>query len=76
MYKSVSTDEQDYVRVTTIEICIALCPKLSQEDISKHIVPVIITLSKDPAWKVRYNTANHFVDVPCFFLSINLLCVK
>ena len=76
MYKSVSTDEQDYVRLVTIEICIALCSKLTQEDISKNIIPVIITLSKDSAWKVRYNTANHFVEVTRIFFAIFFLLLN
>ena len=63
MFNSVAADDQDSVRLLTIQLSIDLFEKLSQDDINENIIPTVLNLSRDSSWKVRYMVAEKLVNV-------------
>ena len=63
LFKISSTDEQDSVRFLSVDSCIALGQKFTQEEITEHLLPTVINLLKDSSWRVRYMVADKFVNV-------------
>lgn len=63
MFKSTANDDQDSVRLLSIQIGIELCDKLSPEEIGEHILPIAASLSRDSSWRVRYMVADKLVKV-------------
>ncbi|CAN0311863.1 unnamed protein product, partial [Laminaria digitata] len=56
-------DDQDSVRLQTIDNCSALAQVLPVEDQTKHILPVVLETAKDTSWRVRWSAANKFHEL-------------
>lgn len=65
LFQVVSTDDQDSVRFSSVDSCIALGKKFTPEETRTHLLPTVINLAKDSSWRVRYMVAEKYVNV-CF----------
>ena len=70
LFKSVTEDDQDFVRFMAVGSCVSLCSRLSPEQVKERILPVTKKLATDNAWRVRYMAADRFCDV-CIFDYLN-----
>jgi len=56
-------DQQDSVRLRTVENCVMIAKLLTPEDRQAKILPVIYALCKDKSWRVRYMVADKFCSL-------------
>ena len=68
MFKKLSADDQDSVRLLVVEAVAGLSSNLSPEEVDKHLTTTIKGLCEDKSWRVRYMCAENFVDL-CKVLS-------
>lgn len=59
MFQALKDDDQDSVRLITIENCVAFAKALPKEAV-QHVLPTIKACAKDESWRVRYMVADHF----------------
>lgn len=57
LFKKLSTDDQDSVRLITVESCSPLAKSLPSEAVEQHILPALLQFSEDKSWRIRYNSA-------------------
>lgn len=63
MFQSQVTDDQDSVRLLSVDVLIAIAETLKTQEISKYnseLVNLSNTLFNDKSWRVRYMAANRF----------------
>jgi serine/threonine-protein phosphatase 2A regulatory subunit A len=59
-----SKDEQDSVRLLSVENCIALAKALGSKDlVLQYILPGVRNYCIDKSWRVRYMLADHFTGI-------------
>lgn len=63
LFKKLAEDDQDSVRLLTVEILVALANRLSKEQIKDLLLPAFTALANDKAWRVRYMVASEYVKV-------------
>lgn len=63
MYRKLSSDDQDSVRLLTVEDLIAIAKQFSGAEVKEHFLPQIRQSVQDKSWRVRYMVAQHFVEV-------------
>lgn len=63
LYRKLSTDDQDSVRLLTIPDLIAISANLSPEETKEHMLDSIRSAVADKSWRVRYMVANEFVGL-------------
>jgi hypothetical protein len=63
LFQKLSQDDQDSVRLLTVEILVALAKRLDEEKRRELLLPAFTTLSNDKAWRVRYMVASKYVEV-------------
>lgn len=63
VYKKLATDDQDSVRLLTVQDLIAISQQLGPEDVKSHLLVQLRSSVSDKSWRVRYMVANHFVEV-------------
>jgi serine/threonine-protein phosphatase 2A regulatory subunit A len=63
IYKQLTADEQDAIRVVCIESLIAIVRYLTKEDNQRYILPILLTLTEDKSWKVRLTIAKNFPEL-------------
>ncbi len=63
MFEKLALDDQDSVRLLTVEGCVALGSMLSPEENNIALLPLIRNTLNDKSWRVRYMAAVHFVEV-------------
>lgn len=63
LFEKLSQDNQDSVRLLTVEVLVALANKLSEEQTKTLLLPAFIYLANDKAWRVRYMVASKYVEV-------------
>src|SRR5688500_12317533 len=63
VFIQLSSDEQDSVRLLSVDNCVALGSTLNHEEFVQHILPIIKQCVNDKSWRVRYMVANHFCDI-------------
>lgn len=62
--KTLSTDDQDSVRLLTVEALIAVARCMSEGDNKQdQIMQIFNALVSDRSWRVRYMVADHLVDM-------------
>ncbi|CCG84102.1 protein of unknown function [Taphrina deformans PYCC 5710] len=62
--QSLSVDDQDSVRLLTVDALIAVARTLASEsDNRQHTLPIFKSLANDKSWRVRYMVADHFVTI-------------
>lgn len=53
-----TTQDKNYLnRTTTLYAVKALIPVYSPEDIERHLLPLVMSLQRDPVPNIRFNTA-------------------
>lgn len=63
MFQSQVTDDQDSVRLLSVDVLIAIAEALKSQDITKYnteLVTLASALFSDKSWRVRYMAANRF----------------
>ena len=69
LFKAIAGDDQDSVRLLAIQAASDLGENLSLEQLNEHIMPVILLLSRDTSWRVRFMVAAHLVKIALPFNS-------
>jgi hypothetical protein len=74
IYRRLHADDQDSVRLLTIEDLIAIAQKMSPAEVQDHLLKQIRQSIGDKSWRVRYMAASHFNEVrlELFNVSTNL----
>ena len=63
LYRKLSSDDQDSVRLLTVQDLIAISEILDHEETKNYLLPSIRSAVSDKSWRVRYMVADHFVEV-------------
>ncbi len=63
IYRKLSTDDQDSVRLLTVEDLIAIARKLEPAEVKEQLLMSLKSSVSDKSWRVRYMVADHFVQV-------------
>ncbi len=63
MYRKLSCDEQDSVRLLTVQSLIGIAKQLEPVDTKLHLQTPLRELVMDKSWRVRFMVANQFVEV-------------
>lgn len=74
LFQHLASDDQDSVRLLTVEILIAIAEVVPKEQQSSHgvLLTALRSLIEDKSWRVRYMVADRFEKVTQ--LCIILLC--
>jgi hypothetical protein len=67
IYRKLSSDDQDSVRLLTVEDLITIAEQLDPKEVKDQLLAPIRQSVFDKSWRVRYMVANHFVRVRCHF---------
>ena len=59
-FKKLASDDAGTVRSSTVHSLITLSQTLNKDENKKHLLPIIIALSSDKSWRVRFSLAEHF----------------
>ena len=62
-FKSLALDDSDSVRILCLESLVELCKVFNDEENKAHIIPIVITLTGDKSWRVRYHLAQNFAGL-------------
>ena len=62
-YRKLANDDQDSVRLLTIQDLIVIAKKLGPQDTKTQLLAQLRSSLSDKSWRVRYMVANHFVEV-------------
>lgn len=68
LFQKLAEDDQDSVRLLTVEVLAALANRLSNEQNKQLLLGAFTDLSNDKAWRVRYMVALKYVEVSINFL--------
>jgi hypothetical protein len=63
IYRRLQSDDQDSVRLLTVEDLIALAQQLSPAEVKDQLLKQIRATVGDKSWRVRYMAAAHFNEV-------------
>jgi serine/threonine-protein phosphatase 2A regulatory subunit A len=63
VYRKLQSDDQDSVRLLTVEDLIAICQQLSPAEVKEQLLKQIRQTMTDKSWRVRYMAALHFNEV-------------
>lgn len=62
-FKTLTNDDSDNVRILTIKSLIDLAKNLNDEENKTHMIPIIINLTSDKSWRVKFSLANNFANI-------------
>jgi len=63
IYRRLQSDDQDSVRLLTIEDLIAIAKRITPAEVKEHLLKQIKQSVGDKSWRVRYMAATHFNDL-------------
>lgn len=63
LYRKLSTDDQDSVRLLTVQDLIAIAEVLDNAETKTYLLASIRGAVWDKSWRVRYMVADHFVKL-------------
>jgi serine/threonine-protein phosphatase 2A regulatory subunit A len=63
IYRKLQQDEQDSVRLLTVEDLIVIAKRLTPAEIKEQLLRQIRQSIGDKSWRVRYMAANHFNEL-------------
>ena len=63
VYRKLQADDQDSVRLLTVEDLIAIAAQLSPPEVKEQLLKQIRQTMTDKSWRVRYMAASHFNEV-------------
>ena len=68
IYRKLQGDDQDSVRLLTVEDLIAIGQQLSPAEVKEQLLKQIRQTMTDKSWRVRYMAASHFNEAcsACF----------
>jgi len=66
IYRKLQQDDQDSVRLLTVEDLIVIAKRLSPAEVKELLLRQIKQSISDKSWRVRYMAANHFNEVFTF----------
>ena len=68
VYRKLQADDQDSVRLLTVEDLIAIAQQLSPAETKDQLLKQIRQTMTDKSWRVRYMAASHFNEAcsACF----------
>ena len=69
LFQKLSQDDQDSVRLLTVEVLAALAKRVNEGERKELLLPAFATLSTDKAWRVRYMVASKYVEVNAIKIS-------
>lgn len=72
MYKRLQSDDQDSVRLLTVEDLIAIARGLTPAEVKDQLLKNIRQTVGDKSWRVRYMAALHFNEVSLRFWRVIL----
>ena len=73
IYRRLQSDDQDSVRLLTIEDLIVIVQRMSPNEVKEQLLKPIRSSIGDKSWRVRYMVATHFNEVSK--LAPTLVCV-
>ncbi|KAJ2132679.1 protein phosphatase 2A structural subunit, partial [Coemansia sp. RSA 521] len=62
-FRQLAEDDQDSVRLLTVEPLVAITKRLTTEECKQHLGAIVQSLCVDKSWRVRYMVADHFVSL-------------
>jgi hypothetical protein len=71
VYRRLQSDDQDSVRLLTIEDLIVLAQRMSPAEVKEQLLKQIRSSIGDKSWRVRYMAATHFNEVCLCILDAN-----
>lgn len=66
IYRRLQSDDQDSVRLLTVEDLIAIAQQLSPAEVKEQLLKQIRQSMTDKSWRVRYMAALHFNEVSTY----------
>lgn len=63
IYRRLQGDDQDSVRLLTVEDLIAIAQQLTPAEVKEQLLKQIRQSMTDKSWRVRYMAASHFNEV-------------
>ncbi|KZT74630.1 ARM repeat-containing protein [Daedalea quercina L-15889] len=63
IYRRLQLDDQDSVRLLTVEDLIAIAQSFSPAEVKEHLLKQIRQTVGDKSWRVRYMSASHFNEL-------------
>lgn len=63
IYRRLQSDDQDSVRLLTVEDLIAIAKRLTPAEVKDQLLKQIRSSVSDKSWRVRYMAATHFNEV-------------
>lgn len=65
LFQYLANDDQDSVRLLTVDILISICEEIPKEQQSSHgvLLTALRSLFEDKSWRVRYMVADRFEKV-------------
>ena len=69
IYKRLAQDDQDSVRLLTVQDLIIIAKHLTPEEVESLLLKQLAQSASDKSWRVRYMVANDFVAVR-FYTSV------
>lgn len=75
IYRRLQSDDQDSVRLLTVEDLIVIAQQLSPPEVKEQLQKQIKASIADKSWRVRYMAASHFNEVwlSCFSSEVRTL---
>ncbi|OCH96167.1 ARM repeat-containing protein [Obba rivulosa] len=63
VYRKLQADDQDSVRLLTVEDLIAIAQQLTPAEVKEQLLKPMRTTISDKSWRVRYMAASHFNEL-------------
>ena len=63
LFIKLTNDDQDTVRLLTVEDLLQISRVLSVEENKTTLLPILKSLGQDKSWRVRYMVASKFAEV-------------
>jgi len=63
LFTALADDDQDSVRLLTVDNCLALAKALPAEQQISQVLPVVFNSTADRSWRVRWSVANKYCDL-------------
>ena len=63
LFTALADDDQDSVRLLTVESCLALSTVFPEALKSTHVLPVVFNTTSDRSWRVRWSVANKYCEL-------------
>lgn len=66
LFLKLTTDDQDTVRLLTVEDLVQISRLMSNEEKKQSLLPILKSLGQDKSWRVRYMVASKFAEVSTY----------